>query len=342
MPGTGNYPTPFDPLSNVASEYLTSVDQALVKLRDNNTEDIDPKDIRDSVWTLWNRVDDAILLASQSISISGSSYFRNVNPTTIAVGGIPVGSTFGASQSLQEMFDMLLYPYTAPVPSLSISGATTRQYGGDLATTLAWNVTKKKLLITGISVNSTTITPVTGVDQSGTLLVTATHSLNYNTVSGETQTFSMNVTDGQSTPSASTTLLWRHRMYWGKVDLSSISNPNLTTTPGQANTVATKCTDTIIKALNGASVSPGWSLTNSYVKNLNSINGAGQYIIIAFPTIFSSGRDPVFKVNGAPNSAFTKVRTNSPLSTEFGLTINYDVWVSNTAQNAAIDVFDIT
>lgn len=344
MPGTGNYPTPYNPSSNVASQYVTTVDDALLKLKDNNNEEIDPKDIRDSVWTLWNRIDDVQITASQSLAYSSNNYFSNNNPTTAALGGIAAGTTFGASYSMQQMFDMLLYPYTAPVPTLSISGLTTRQFGGSLATTLNWGVVKKKLTITGITVNSTTITPVNGGDQSGTLAVSATHSLNYNTSTGETNTFSMSVTDGQTTPTSTAQILWRHKMYWGKIDLSSIGNPNLTTSPGQKTLVATECTDIIINALTGAGVSPGYALTTGYVRNLNGISGTGQYIIIAFPTAFKTvaGRDPAFKINGAPNSAFTKVKDATILVTDTGLSISYDVWVTNTAQNSPIDVFDIT
>jgi hypothetical protein len=337
MPGTGNYTG-----TNVNSDYIFNVDAALYNLRDNTSELIDPKDIRDSVWTLWNRIDDVQLVASQSLA-SGSSYFTNPNPTSIAVGGIAQGSTFNGTYSVQQMFDMLLYPYTPPELALSASN-TPRQFGSSLATTLTWSVTKKKLVITGITVDGNTITPVNGGNQNGTTAATGTHSLSYNSLVSETQTFTMSVIDATSTQYKTTTLNWRHKIFWGKIDLSSIGNPNLTTTPAQSTTVATKCTDLVIKALTGAGVSPGYALTTSYVKNYNGIDGAVQYIILAFPTIFttSAGRDPVFKINGAPNTAFTKVKSNSPFLTDTGLTINYDVWVSNTAQNSPIDVFDVT
>ena len=51
--------------------------------------------------------------------------YINEEPTTAAVGGIPGGSTF-ENKTMQEMFDMLLYPYQYPAfTSFSISGVPT-------------------------------------------------------------------------------------------------------------------------------------------------------------------------------------------------------------------------
>ena len=340
MPGTGNYPTPYNPSSNVASQYVTTVDDALLKLKDNNNEEIDPKDIRDSVWTLWNRIDDVQITASQSLAYSSNNYFSNNNPTTAALGGIAAGTTFGASYSMQQMFDMLLYPYTAPVPTLSINGLTTRQFGGSLATTLNWGVVKKKLTITGITVNSTTITPVNGGDQSGTLAVSATHSLNYNTSTGETNTFSMSVTDGQTTPTSTAQILWRHKMYWGKINIFSAMNGQNTINQSLVAGIAGLCTDPVIRALSGAGASPGYALTTGYARTFTTIDCAGDFLIFAWPTIF--GTDPTFAAGGFVTNAFTKVRSNSAFVTETGITVNYDVWVSNTKQTDPITPFVIS
>ena len=337
MPGTGNYTG-----TNVDSTYICDVATALYQLRDNTTELIDPKDIRDSVWTLWNRLDDVQIVASQSLA--ASSYFTNPAPTTVTVGGITAGTTFAGTYSLQQMFDLMLYPYQAPVLSLSVNN-TPRQYGSGLSSTLTWGVTKKSNTITAIVVNGTTITPVNGGNQASTLSVTATHSLSYNTLTNESQTFTMSVTDSSTTVNtATTTLNWRHKVYWGRINMSSISNPNLTNYPAQATAVAGLCTDAAVRTLTGAGVSPGYALATGYARSYNGINGNGWYIVLAHPTAFTTaaGRDPIFKINGAPNTAFTKVRSASAFVTDTGLTINYDVWVSNTAQNSPIDAFEIT
>lgn len=326
MPGTGNYPTPYNPSSNVASQYLTNVDDALLKLKDNNNNEIDPKDIRDSVWTLWNRIDDVQIVASQSLSYSSNNYYSNTNPTTTALGGIAAGTTFGASYSMQQMFDLLLYPYTAPVPTLSITAPTTRQFGGSLTTTLNWSVTKKKLAITGITVNSTTITPVSGVDQSGTLAVTATHSLNYNSITNYVNTFSMTVTDGQTTQSASSAITWRHRMYWGKLNIlmPDGSQPDLLITPGSVTVATNACTDSAIRNLGNS------DLVSGYGKTITNFDCENKYFVMAWPTIFGTNPSFYFGTNLSP--VFTRVKSNSPFVTDTGITVNYDIWVSNNAQ----------
>jgi len=65
---------------------------------------------------------------------AGSDY-TNLTPTPITVGGIAAGSTFSA-QTLEDMFNRLLYPYIAPSLTLSLSPAngTVREFGNDVAT----------------------------------------------------------------------------------------------------------------------------------------------------------------------------------------------------------------
>ena len=346
MPGTGNYTGP-----NVDSDYIFNVGTALLQLQDNTSELIVPKDIRDSVWTLWNRIDDVQISASQS---SGMVYFTNPAPTTITVGGVAAGTTFNGTYSLQQMFDLLLYPYTPPVLSI-VASNTIRQYGSGLSVNLDWSVQKKAQNITSITVegNTETITGGGAVNQSGTRTINATHSLNYGTLSNETQTFTMSVTDASSTTlTKSTSINWRHRMYWGRIDLSSLGSapdflpPDLFYEPGKIPAVASLCTDPTIRALNGAGVSTGSALASSFVRNFNGFNGNGLHLIIAFPTsfrsVFSPARDPNFVINSANVNAWAKVRSNSPFVTDTGLTIPYDVWVSNTKQGAAIATFDLT
>jgi hypothetical protein len=332
MPGTGSYTAGG---STVISDYIYDVGTALAKLPDNSTELIDPKDIRDSVWTLWNRVDDAQILASQSLA--ASPYYSNSNPTTMAVGGISAGTTFSGTYSLQQMFDLLLYPYTAPVLSLSVN-SNIRQFNSGSSATLTWGVVKKKEAITSIVVDgaSQTIAGSGLIDQSGTKASVATHSTSVGSLVQEVQTFTMSVSDGTTSPTATATITWRHKIYWGLVDLSSVSNPNLTTNPGAYTSVASVCTDPVIRGLTGAGVSPGSALATSYARTYTSINGAGKYLVFAHPTVF--GTSPSFAVNGLPNTAFTKVRSASPLVTEHGLSVNYDVWVMNTAQNSALNI----
>jgi hypothetical protein len=117
-----------------------------------------------------------------------------------------------------------------------------------------------------------------------------------------------------------------------------LGNPNLTTNPGFTNTVGTYCNDTIIKNLNGAGVGSGKQLSTSKSKTYTNINGAGGYLIFAWPSNLSGATSPQFTVNGLPNTAFTRVRTNSSFVNEYNFTDEYEVWVSNTPQNSPLTV----
>jgi len=74
--GTGSAPSWF-------SEYESDFSQLLQRLADNTTNQIDAKDVRDSIWTLYNQI---LTVASQSLTQSFS--YTLATPSTIGVGGI--------------------------------------------------------------------------------------------------------------------------------------------------------------------------------------------------------------------------------------------------------------
>lgn len=329
MPGTGDYSG-----TNSNANYIYQVSDALYQLKDNTSNLIKPKDIRDSIWTLWNRVDDTQIIASQSLSASSGTTYTNSNLTTKEVGGIPVGSSFSATYSVQQMFDLLLYPYTAPTLAMSANN-TPRQFGSSTAVTLTWSVVKTKEAITAITVDGSSIV-ANGGNQNATKSTTATHSL-VPTAVQEIQTYTMSVVDSAlKTTTKTATVTWQNKIYWGNIDLSSLSNPNLTTSPSSASSVGSYITPLMIRSLTGAGVSPGSVLATSYSKTYTGINGASKYLIFAHPTIFGSA--PTFVVNGLANSAFTKVWSSNTFVNESGFSSNYDVWVSNTAYNGAANI----
>lgn len=95
---------------------------------------------------------------------SGVTTFQNPDPTTIAVGGYPLGSTFPIPQTMQQMWNNLLYPYIAPAfSSFSISGQNTLiEVGTALsglktflwATTQALNVQPNSVAIRDVTANN--------------------------------------------------------------------------------------------------------------------------------------------------------------------------------------------
>lgn len=326
MAGTASYVNP-----PISAEYRTTVYDLLSVLPDNAANLIDAKDVRDSVWTLWNRLDDVQIIASAS-SVVSNDYVR-ASAMQVAVGGAAVGTTF--SGTVQDALDKILYPYVAQVNTLSVS-SSSRQFGSSTAVTLTWSVTKNSNSITSITVDGTSVSP-TGNSQTGTKATTATHSLTPSSVS-ESQSYLISTSDGTTTKTISATVSWMNKRYWGYIDLTTCTpaNPDLTLSPGDAAAVGAFITDTKVKALTGAGVGTGNELATSLSKTLSNMNGAGKYLCFAWPTLFGT---PTFVVGGFTNTAFTKVRSNTSFTNDFGFSgVRYDVWISNTAYNSITTV----
>ncbi len=328
--------------SSASSDRYDTIDELLVQLPDNSANLIVPQDIRDSVFSLWRYIEDVEIISVSAASTS--SFFQNSYPTPITVGGIPAGTTFTSPTDMQTMWDQLLYPYISPLPLLSISGTTTREYGNLVGLSsdsviLNWSVThySPSYNITFITVDGTPKV-VGGTSQSGTDLTNGTHSWSL-TPSMETNIFTMSVSDSYvSTVYSNSTLTWMNKIYWGNVNLSSIGNPNLTINPGSASLFIPFVDDSDILSLSGAGVGSGSELSSTKNKTYNSINGSGQYLVFAWPTSVLGSTAPSFIVNGLPNTAFTQIRTSSPFTNIHGFTTNYEVWVSNTLQNSPLNV----
>jgi hypothetical protein len=314
--------------SAIESNEYDNITSLLNQLPDNTGNLINPSDIRDSVYTLWQKsesIEQIAISASEAVPL-----YTNSTPTLQPLGGIPSGSTF-SNKTIQEMFDQLLYPYIAPVVSISSSN-TPREFGSTTSTTLTWSVNKGSSNIQNITVNNIIQggAPFT-TNQSGTQNTNATQ----NTL---TQ-FTITAFDGTGTASANTQVVWQNRRYWGRVNLGNLVLPEIPDPVLNFNIVAgsysTAITDSFIRNLNGAGVGSGSELAVNSNKTYNGINGNGQHLIFAWPTSFGN---PTFTVGGFTNTAFTKIRDNSPFTNQLGFQINYDVWISNTPYNSPVNI----
>ena len=305
-----------------AYEY-TTFPELLTQLPDNSGNLINAVNVRNSVYTLWQRISQVQTVASQSAS--ASTTYTNANPTPNPIGGIPAGSTFTA-KTMTEMWDALLYPYIPP--SASLSGGNTREFGSPNAVTLSWSATKGSKNVTAITVcigrpdqESITLTTINSTgNQSSTKSSTSTSNTN--------TTFFMTVTDipnGSSTVSAQTTVSWSSAVYWGKTPTFALPSMSIVgSQPAWAD---------------GAGISTGKSLSGTRAGSYNGINGAGQYLVFAWPSSYGT---PTFTINGLPNTAWTKIGSSISFTNMNSYVNTYDVWISNTAQNSAIASFIIS
>lgn len=300
-----------------ANSYDT-IGELLSQLPDNTANLIVASDIRDSVYSLWTRIDDIQVLASQSAS--ASSYYSNSTQVPVTIGGISAGMSFSGTYSMQQMFDMLLYPY---VPlTCSLSGGSNREFGAGTVVSLVWSVFVGSSIITSINVNGNVIVP-TGGNQNGV-------AGPFNSVSNVNTTFGMTAYDGTTYVNASTSVTWSNRRYWGTSNIFGVLNSTQIQALGGI---------TIYAGIGaGAGVGSGSELSTTRVQTRNGINGGGNYLTFAWPTSFGT---PSFVINGLPNTAFTKIQSAYAFVNQYGYTASYDVWMSNTAQNSPITLFQI-
>jgi hypothetical protein len=320
--------------SNYQSTRFSTVQELLNGILDNNANLIFAEDVRDAVFTLWEKVSEVEIIAASAASASSvDMFFQNSEPTLQDLGGIPEGTSFSTPQTLQEMFTALLYPYTPPVGSISITnGFNRREYGSTTTIGLDWTATKKSKPITSISVAGENFSVTNGNTQTGTKNALGTYSIPPPV--SVTNTFSITVGDEDNTTTSSVSLQYMNKIYWGTIDLSSIGNPDLTLNPGSASLI--NITRTIILGLTGAGVGLGNELSITKNKTYPAMNGNGRYLIFAWPSSVPGATNPTFTIGANPISAFTRVKTAWSFSNQFFVATNYEVWVSNTAYNSAI------
>jgi hypothetical protein len=336
----GSYSVP-GPSSSVTLSYqYTTVDELLTAIPDNTAGAIQAGDIRDSVYSLWQKVEQVSASSSATVSVT----YDRTTPSTItsAIGGVLPGSTF--SGSVQDALDRIFYPYISPGGSLT--SWSQKEYGDSSGYnfSLSYTAVVNSNPLTSIIVNGTPkpLTPL-----SGTQPTSSTHSsVNPTSNPGTQQTYTMTISDGTSTTTKNTTITWRNRIFWGRINLSSIGNPNLTINPGSASTVSSFILSSTLLGLNGAAANGlayGSELSTTKSKTYNNINGfdglSGNHLIFAWPSNMSGAYTPTFTVNGLMSSAFTRVRNNWQFTNSFGFSgSDYEVWVSNTIQNSPLNI----
>ena len=295
-----------------AYEY-TTLPELLNQIPDNVGNLIDAINIRNSVYTLWERISDVQTVASQSAS--ASTTYTNLTPTPNTVGGISAGSTF-TNQTMEQMWNALLYPYIPP--SASLSGGGYREFGSSNAVTLNWTANKGSKNVSAIVVTTANPFPAislttinTSGNQSGTKSTTATTNTD--------TTFYMTVSDvpfGNSTISAQTTVNWTNRRYWGTLPTGH-TLLNVNSLPFSHSDVSSLSSELITGSV--------YAQTRSITTNFN-------YVVFIWPhnSVDLSTSPAHVNIAGLGNNNWIKTRsnvqfTNGTIGAYTGT--NYDVWV---------------
>ncbi len=174
-----------------------------------------------------------------------------------------------ASGTVADALNQLLY--VAP-GSPSVSGGGTYEIGSTISSVaLNWSIALGGLPLTSQSVNN-------GIGAIDTALRTYTHS--GQTITTDT-TYTVSISDGTSSRSGSTSLLFRYRRFWGVSSAASL-------------------TDTAIKALS--------SELASSRSQTRTMTASGQYLYFCWPDAWGV---PAWTVNGLPNTDFQLVRQDT-------------------------------
>ena len=148
--------------------------------------------------------------------------YTNENPTTAALGGIAKGETF-ESQTIKQMFDMLLYPYVAFTGATATATPTnggTREMGNQASVTAVnWNCgTKGSMDLTSVKLYSGTAASGSAIDdQTPGSASSGTFTLaDPVTTSNDNPRWTVQITDGKTTRTGTTgSFVWITPFYHG-------------------------------------------------------------------------------------------------------------------------------
>lgn len=240
----------------------------------------------------------------QNKVVNGAVHYTNTTPTISALGGVASGTTF-ENVPITEMLTKILYPYTKPTVSVSVTpnGGTYEKGTSVSVTALKATVTKKSSPIASVTMkqNSTAITTLTDVANGGTLNMLPSGGVSL--TADTTFTATATDTDGGSTSANSTKFTFVDPYYTGVVADGTTINGD------------------VVKSLTKKVEAKG---TKSY-----SYTTSGECMVIAYPKahgVLKSALDP----NGFENIAsYTKHEVN--VTTASGASVAYYVYVKTAS-----------
>ena len=277
-----------------------------------------------------NLDDDVIINSLSSTTISADTYYigstpltsftssviyTNSTPTPTTIGGIAAGSTF-TSETMQEMWDALLYPYQTPTFSaFAINGQSTTLEVGDAvlsgSTLFTWTTTNSS----NVSANTISIFDITGAVTLGTGLADdSSESLVLpNDVIKTTATSNQWRISAIDTESSSFTknfnVNWRWRIHYGTDSSTTLTAAGVT-------------------GLTSSSLSSAFAGTWSFV--------AGDYKYFAYPALMGTAttfKDSSTNLDVAMEALYTVSITNP-----YSVSTTYNVHRTTNILGSSINI----
>lgn len=152
----------------------------------------------------------------------GSITYTNPNPIETQIGGIPVGQTF-LNNTMQEMWDMLLYPYLIPTfTSFTVSGPAYLEVGESLPANLSftWESDRDSNVQPGsIEIYDAVDTLISGQnsDSANSLITSHTYGVPVRLTEYGSYTWTIQGENTQSLQYTETaSKAWWWSLYWGE------------------------------------------------------------------------------------------------------------------------------
>jgi hypothetical protein len=232
---------------------------------------------------------------SGTANSSSDVFYENTDPVPQDVGGVTAGTTFPQGTTVQDVFDLLLYPYQYPSIDMSIDSPSTVQEVGNTVSSIeisystseAQNIEDNSVQIYDEN-NNTLATGKSDTGDPGTVYSISPITLSsYGNHTWTVEATRLDRTGSSAgTISDSQSIVWKWKIYWGT---DPTDHPANGTTPDE----------TFIKNLDPAN-DPNKNdpdLGDSYLANSNNWadvldHPAGGFRWIAVPTSYDSPLSP--------------------------------------------------
>ncbi len=256
----------------------------------------------------------------------GYLYIDTDRPTKYIGDGVTLGNPH---MRLDSAISLLLYAETPPRAYISGNVSNPLEKGSTTNIQLSWTATRTSLPITAITVVGESVTP-TGDTQSGTKGVITSEV--------GTSTYSISVTSGTMTASASVGYSFYNRLYMGMIyDMGNPNDTPFTAPNGNPASLYYQLTDAFI--LNTANF-PSNTLRTSYPSSSTSLTNSGDSprLVVVAPTSFG---EPQISTDGGSLYSDLILQKKWDFTNQHGYTEEFQMWVLYTVQTAAPYLYHI-
>jgi hypothetical protein len=265
------------------------------------------------------------ILSGGSKSLSGVTY-TNLTPTPVTIGGIAANSTFSA-KTMQEMWDLLLYPYQPPAFSsfsLGIPSPLEIGYGIPTSQTFTWSTTNSQNVSANtISIAGDNLTTLTGLPDDGSEAVNFTSVVTRGSLDGP-GTLGWNI-EGTNTKgvifNTTLTIRWDWRIYVGSSASESLTETEI---------VSLSVFDSVKNGFSGTYSFPAAGDTYKYICYADTYGQPSSFIAGGFPVAMWSGYP-----NSGPGAATYDLVSVTNI---YGQSINYRVYRTSNKINGAVNI----